>query len=413
MIKVWDQGDVSGNTIPMAGRTLFTEIHGLLRHVPRIRHFLRLVLRFFHTVPAMFARRIFPTSQHRGPASGFYSGAALVLKKSVPGEILLESQTPPFFPQESLIKRSGLGQDGHQPWPVFWMKITHAQLCGRSLVPKDAMARLMADATFSRTGDKTDPAYDHVATGGGKLISGNATSIVSRWGGDAWGNRRYGGAGYWHWLFDSVSRLSLMDRFPADTKVITPPLTPWMRWFLDRLHLENRIIETEATALRVEHFYFSSPSSMSGCWNPYAVDFLRQSFLSCGSPPSDSLPKRFYIIREGYTRGISNEQEVRDYFKSQGWALIAPEKLFIADQIALFRDAEAIAGLHGSALTNLVWCSPGASVIEFTPANFMSGAFEWLSSLNRLHHHFQVCPADTGGNSAVPVGTLHSFFNKE
>jgi capsular polysaccharide biosynthesis protein len=413
MIKVWDQGYVSGNTIPMAGRTLFTEIHSLLRHVPCIRRVLRLVFRFFHAAPAMFARRILPTSQHIGPASGFYSGAALVMMESVTGEILLESQIPPFFSKESLMKRSGLGQDGHQPWPVFWMKINDAHLCGRSLVPKDAMARLLAEATFSQTGDKTDPAYDHVATGGGKLISGNTTSIVSRWGGDALGNRRYGGAGYWHWLFDSVSRLSLMDRFPADTKVITPPLTPWMRWFLERLGLDNRIIETEATALRVEHFYFSSPSTMTGCWNPYAVDFLRRSFLSYGSPPSVSLPKRFYIIREGYTRGISNEQEVRNYFKSEGWALIAPETLSIPDQIALFRDAEAIAGLHGSALTNLLWCSQGASVIEFTPADFMSGAFEWLSVKNHLNHHFIVCPADAGGNAAVPVGTLHSFFTEK
>jgi capsular polysaccharide biosynthesis protein len=197
-----------------------------------------------------------------------------------------------------------------------------------------------------------------------------------------------------------------MDRFPADTKVITPPLTPWMRWFLDRLHLEDRIIETEATALRVEHFYFSSPSSMSGCWNPFAVDFLRQSFLSCGSPPSDSLPKRFYIIREGYTRGISNEQEVRDYFKSQGWALIAPEKLSIPDQIALFRDAEAIAGLHGSALTNLVWCSPGASVIEFTSADFMSGAFEWLSVINRISHRFILCVNHGSSHPYLPLEKL-------
>jgi len=413
MIKVWDHAIVSGNTRPMAGKTLFTEIHGLLRHVPRIRHFLRLVLRFFHTVPAIFARRILPPSQHVGPSSGFYSGAELVMRDSVRGEILLEYQIPPFFSEESLMKCSGLGQDGHQPWPVFWMKINDAHLCGRSLVPKDPMARLLAEATFSLVGDKTDPAYDHVSVGRGKLIRGNATSIVSRWGGDAWGNRRYGGAGYWHWLFDSVSRLSLMDRFPEDTKVVTPPLSPWMRWFLERLGLENRIIETAATSLRVEHFYFSSPSSMTGCWNSYAVDFLRRSFLACGSPPSSSLPKRFYIIREGYTRGISNEQEVRNYFSVKGWTPIAPEKLSIPDQIALFRDAEAIAGLHGSALTNLLWCSQGASVIEFTPADFMSGAFEWLSVKNHLNHHFIVCPADAGGNAAVPVGTLHSFFTEK
>ena len=73
MIKVWAQGDVSGNTIPIARRALFTEIHGLLRHMPSIRRFLR-----------------------------------LVLNESVTGEILLESQIPPFFSQESLMQPSGL-----------------------------------------------------------------------------------------------------------------------------------------------------------------------------------------------------------------------------------------------------------------------------------------------------------------
>jgi len=354
-------------------------------------------------------RGVIPSSLNFGPARGFYSGYDIVLCGKAPGGILFDRQNCPPFPETSLVSLSGLEQDGHQPWPVFWMEITNAHLCGRSLVPRNRNGQLLAEATFSQAGDRTDPAWDHLALRGGSLIHGNATSIVSRWGGDARGNRHYGGAGYWHWLFDSVTRLSLMDRFSADTKVITPPLTPWMRWFLERLGLENRIIETEATALRVEHFYFSSPSSMTGCWNPFAVAFLRRSFLPYGSPPSDSLPKRFYIIREGYTRGISNEQKVRDYFKSEGWALIAPEKLSIPDQIALFRDAEAVAGLHGSALTNLLWCSPRTTVIEFNPDNFMSGAFEWLSTLNKISHHFILCSINRGAHSQVPMGELHSI----
>jgi capsular polysaccharide biosynthesis protein len=201
-----------------------------------------------------------------------------------------------------------------------------------------------------------------------------------------------------------------MNRFPSDTKVITPPLTPWMRWFLDQLDLGNRLIETESAVLQVENFYFSSPSSMTGCWNPYAVDFLRCTFLPYGSPPSDSMPKRFYIIREGYTRGIANEREVRDYFSSQGWALIAPEKLSIPDQIALFRDAESIAGLHGSALTNLLWCSAGTCMIELTSNNLMSGAFEWLSMVNCVDHRFILCSGDRNSLSLVPLQEMKAHI---
>jgi hypothetical protein len=387
----------------MASNTLYTRVVVLLKGIPWMYPLIRNAFRFLKRIYSILLRGIIPPCVGFGPARGFYSGYNLVRCGTASGAILFERQNCPPFPENSLVRRSGLGQDGHQPWPLFWMEIPQARLCGRSLVPRNPNRHLLAEATFSLGGDATDPAYDHLVLRNGCLITGNATSIVSRWGGDAWGNRRYGGAGYWHWLFDSVSRLSLMEHFPSDTRVLTPPLTPWMRWFLERLDLEGRIIETESTALRVENFYFSSPSSMTGCWNPYAVDFLRRSFLTCGSPPSSSLPKRFYIIREGYTRGIANEQGVRDHFKSQGWALIAPEKLSIPDQIALFRDAEAIAGLHGSALTNLLWCSPGASVIEFTPANFMSGAFEWLSIINRLSHRYILCPNHCGSLSYLPL----------
>lgn len=390
----------------MASNTLYTRIVVLLKGIPWMYPLLRNAFRFLKRIYSTLLRGVIPPSLGIGPARGFYSGYDCVRCGKTSGGILFDRQNCPPFPDKSLVRRSGLGQDGHQPWPLFWMEIPQARLCGRSLVPLNPDGHLLAEATFSQRGDRTDPAYDHLSLRGVSQIHGNATSIVSRWGGDAWGNRRYGGAGYWHWLFDSVSRLSLMDRFPADTKVITPPLTPWMRWFLERLDLGERIIETEATALRVENFYFSSPSSMTGCWNPYAVHFLRRSFLPHGSPPSSSLPKRFYIIREGYTRGIANEKEVRGYFKSLGWALIAPEKLSIPDQIALFRDAEAIAGLHGSALTNLVWCSPGCQVLEFVSMSFQSGAFEWLALECELGHGYVMGHSDGKGLIFLPPDSL-------
>jgi len=394
----------------MARSSLKLRFREILRPFPLVQQIAKAFQRFSHKVACDLLRLLSPRSSYLGIPKGFYSGVRGVRDGDLIGEVILESQTCPPFPRDSLVKLCRLGQDTHQPWPLFWIKIPNAFLCGRSLVPRDSSGHLLAEATFSQTGDVSDPSFTHFATGEGQLITGNATSIVSRWGGDARGNRRYGGAGYWHWLFDSVTRLSLMDRFPANTKVITPPLTPWMRWFLERLCLEDRIIETEATALRVEHFYFSSPSSMTGCWNPYSVDFLRRSFLPCGSPPSDSLPKRFYIIREGYTRGIANEREVRDYFKSQGWSLIAPEKLPIPDQIALFRDAEAIAGLHGSAFTNLLWSSPGTRVLELVPDNFMAGVFEWVARLNGLEHGFLVCEADYKNNIRVDLSRLERII---
>jgi len=386
----------------------------LIRHVPR-----RFPLLHWVTIPFVRSaqsfllgtlRTISPSSHRFGLPHGFYSGLSALRHNEAVGEIILYGQDAPDFSPNSLVKLSRLEQDKFQPWPVFWMKIPNACLSGRSLVPRDSCGRLLAEATFSQIGERTDPSFSHIATGSGEIITGNATSIVSRWGGDTAGNRRYGGAGYWHWLFDSISRLALLDRFPHDTRIITPQLDPWMRWYLERLDLGGRIIETDATALTVEHFYFSSPSSMTECWNPYAVDFLRRSFLPHASPQPTAFPKRFYIIRDGYTRGVTNEVEVREFFTRMGWALIAPEKLSIPDQIALFRDADAIAGVHGSAFTNLLWASPRASVLELVPENFMAGAFEWLARANDLRHDFLVCKADYRSNIQVDLSQLDRMF---
>ncbi len=397
----------------MARSSLNLRIREILRSFPIVHQIATSIVRLVQQAGYALLRLLSPGNTHYGLPRAFYSGCRLLREQILPGEIILESQPCPAFPSDSLVKLSGLGQDTYQPWPVFWMEIPDAFLSGRSLVPRDSRVQLLAEATFSQTGDRTDPSYCQIATGSGETISGNATSIVSRWGGDTAGNRRYGGAGYWHWLFDSVSRLSLLDRFPPDTRVITPRLEPWMRWYLERLGLGGRIIETESTALTVEHFYFSSPSSMTGCWNPYAVDFLRRSFLPHASSRPTALPKRFYIIREGYTRGVTNEVEVREFFTRKGWALIAPEKLSIPDQIALFRDAEAIAGVHGSAFTNLVWSSPMARVLELVPENFMAGAFEWLARANGLNHNFLVCEADCKNNIRVDLSRIEQIIPQE
>lgn len=162
----------------------------------------------------------------------------------------------------------------------------------------------------------------------------------------------------------------------------------------------------------VDDYFFSSPTSMTGCYNPYAVKFLRDNFLPHASVDV-CFPKKFYIVREGYTRGVRNEREVRRFFEDQGWALIAPETLSINEQITLFAGAEAIAGIHGSALTNLVWCSPGCRVLEFAPENFLAGAFEIVAKILHLPHGFIICEADPHSQVRIDINLLAKTLKQQ
>lgn len=166
----------------MAKSSLKLRLREILRPFPIVHQIATSIVRSVQQAGYALLRLLSPRSSYLGLPKGFHSGCPSVRAGLLPGEVIMESQACPPFPSDSLVKLSRLGQDSHQPWPVFWMEIPDAFLSGRSLVPRDSHGRLLAEATFSQTGDRTDPSYSHIATGSGEIITGNATSIVSRWG---------------------------------------------------------------------------------------------------------------------------------------------------------------------------------------------------------------------------------------
>lgn len=372
---------------------------GHLRKLKRFYSALRWIYRRVSKLPSQILRHAPAFTKCYGPPSGFFSGLEFIHRK-YEGAVIVPSQSCEPYGERTLVHLSGLEQDKNQPWPIFWLYIPSARLIGEGLALVDDENRLMAESTFSQSGDVTDSAYWHVRLSKPQAIKGHATSLISRW----------GNSGYWHWLMDSLPRLALLPKFPDDTQILVPPLRPWMRWFIVRLNLAARCIETSAKHVTIEHYFFSSPTSMTGCHNPYAIRFLRDNFLGFASS-KNNFPRKFYIIREGFTRGIQNENEVRSFFINKGWGLIAPETLSIEDQIRLFANAEAIAGIHGSAFTNLLWCSPGCEVIEFAPNNFLAGAFEILAKNLGLRHQFIICEADNHHQVRVDLNLLVSMVD--
>jgi capsular polysaccharide biosynthesis protein len=92
----------------------------------------------------------------------------------------------------------------------------------------------------------------------------------------------------------------------------------------------------------------------------------------------------------------------------KGWELISPETLSIPAQIQLFKQARAVCGLHGSALTNLLWASPGCRVLELCPSNFLAGAFEWVAKILGLPHSFLICESDSHFRATVDLRALEA-----
>jgi hypothetical protein len=102
--------------------------------------------------------------------------------------------------------------------------------------------------------------------------------------------------------------------------------------------------------------------------HPWIVEYLRNKFLSLikDYQPKNHLAKRVYISRRDAknARNFDNEQDLIDVLKLYDFEMYELAKLPFLEQVKLFADAEMVVGAHGSGMTNIMFCSKDAQVVE-------------------------------------------------
>jgi hypothetical protein len=289
------------------------------------------------------------------------------------GRIVLEDQGYPVVRQGSLLAEGTTKAHTEQPWPIFWSRHPDASLVSRSLALMLPGKELCLEAVYGFRAYRDDDAARYWKLPPPVALDGPWTSIVSRW------TPNQCVTNHSHWLFDALPRLALLREFPADTRVIVPSkLAAYQKESLSMLGLTaDRLRFSPETHLQVQDYFFSSPTAMVACHSPYGVRFLRDSFLAKADPAFQP-PKRFFLRRSGLSRNMDNEAEVERFFVDRGWALINPSELTFAQEIRLFAEAEAISGMQGSALSNLVFSNPRCAVLAMAHDYWTDGVLDWI-----------------------------------
>ena len=108
--------------------------------------------------------------------------------------------------------------------------------------------------------------------------------------------------------------------------------------------------------------------------------------------------RRLFVSRaDANTRRVLNEDEVFGRLERHGFERVTPGRLPLAEQIALFSEAQIVVGTHGAGLTNIVFMPEGGRVIETFGRNVMPSAFVWLSHLSG-HAHAHIVSDETEAN---------------
>ena len=88
------------------------------------------------------------------------------------------------------------------------------------------------------------------------------------------------------------------------------------------------------------------------------------------------------------TRSIRNEQQVISALKPFGFEAVAMDGRSAGEQASLFWNAEAIVGMHGAALTNLIFARPGTKVVELFPSDFHEPGMFAAATYSELDYYY-------------------------
>ena len=197
-----------------------------------------------------------------------------------------------------------------------------------------------------------------------------------------------------HWLVDQAMALSYIVHLEA---------LPALNLVIGKVHsakLRNVMFETIAAiapqAVIHEHpddevwefrqLNYLTPLHVPPLFKlPAALACLRADILALSAAePEESLPRRIHIVRQGNVRRLVNEAEIMECSARHGFVPVRPETMSLAQQAKLFNQAEAIIGIKGAAMTNILFARQDCRVMMMSPASFTDTFFWDIASVRGL-----------------------------
>ncbi len=201
-----------------------------------------------------------------------------------------------------------------------------------------------------------------------------------------------GGGNYYHWLFESLPRLRLLelggwDRHQADQFLLNQVPQAFHEQTLELLGIapEQRRRCAKARVLRCAHLVVPSPPAPLIEFPRWLCEYLRQSFLPAARP-APAGQRLFVSRRRAHRRRLANEAELEPLLRRAGFKTVCLEEFDFTGQVGLFASASVIAGIHGAGLSNLVFASPGARVIELYSPTHSVACYRNLAAAVGLVH---------------------------
>jgi capsular polysaccharide biosynthesis protein len=223
-----------------------------------------------------------------------------------------------------------------------------------------------------------------------------------------------GGAGYYHWLFDILPRLALLQKAgilfeDIDKFLVNRYISQFQIETLNSLGIpRTKVIENHwYPHIAAEKLVVPALVGETSHMPKWACDFLRDNFLG-DKTKQNKQQLRLYLNRTQVVhRKVENESEIIEFLSRLGFRNLSLETLSVAEQIELMAAAEVVVAPHGAGLSNIVFCQPGTKVIELLSPKAVNFMYWSLSNQVDLDYYYLL------GEGKAPPEPIDPYANNE
>ncbi len=210
---------------------------------------------------------------------------------------------------------------------------------------------------------------------------------------------------YGHFVLDALPSLVLLSRLSSDRQwnVVCPAMSIWQHDLYDLVSrkLGNLVLTSvsdDIVFLRSANFFTTMDHFLHKGGRIWSE--LRTALLSSFQSPQKK-KRRIIIVREDAKRTLLNQSEIVAALAQLGFQAVSPEQFSIEQQRELFSQAEIVVGVSGAGLANVIFCQPGARVVEIQPS---LGRGIWVRNVC-LHLDLGWAPffVESRGPDVVPI----------
>jgi hypothetical protein len=235
---------------------------------------------------------------------------------------------------------------------------------------------------------------------------------------------------WWHWVLNWAPRYLLLKQLRPDLFY-----DPEVRFIVDRRAGDQPYLGVlEALGLDLSRLTFVDPAVDDFLVEqPVLVSFLDQQLLfpALIDELADLLLKsieirisashvkrRVYTSRQGFKRAkrrVQNFVEIQTILTTHNFEVVELGSWSLPNQVRLFSEAEIVVGVHGSDLTNLIFCDRGTKVYVFeTSMNVTSGIADAIQALCEIRGlEYQVLQATEIIDADADYATFAEVHNRD